>query len=485
MTYKAKDTDYKPFSPAQKLLMTRDFENVFDVCLFGASGVGKTVALIMSSMGPQLDGTFLTDRPEYRALFLRRESTLLQRSGLLDAAYMWYRRFYPKVEFNKVEKTFSFPSGAKIFFGGCEQDTDKEKYKGYTELHCVLFEELTQFSQPIYDFICSRLRTKTNIPLRVRSSTNPGDKEEEWVMNKYKYWITKSAVPLDKDIEANWGETLYYWADFNGVKVDRNKPILEDGTVDICFSFCGIETFINDIKKDNDKFMSAQINDPILRAQLVDGMWGLKPTAGLYFKEEDFIRAENKINPATRIRYWDKACSGKRGDYLCGMLVAHYLQDDISHYIIEDLYLGKVEPHQVKNIIKSISRNDGKHTFIGFEQEPGSSGKELMDIYKRDLEGDGYRVIVDQKRESKINRAAAISPLAKENRISYIPNQHTQEMFNQLVSFPTGKNDDVVDAISASIQILQNRLPRPHRVIKKSARQLIPLFEKLEGMRQF
>jgi len=56
---------YKPISKAQKEMIKKDFDNIFDVCLFGASGVGKTIALIISSLGPQRDGSFLADRKEY------------------------------------------------------------------------------------------------------------------------------------------------------------------------------------------------------------------------------------------------------------------------------------------------------------------------------------------------------------------------------------------------------------------------------------
>jgi len=477
--YKIKDIDYIPRSKAQKLMIERDFEGIFDVCLFGASGVGKTVALIISSMGPQRNGSFLTDRPEYRAIFLRRESVLLQRSGLLDAALMWYKRFYPKVEFNKVEKMFTFPSGAKITFGGVEQDSDKEKYKGYTELHGVFFEELTQFSQTIFDFICSRLRTITDIPLRVRSSTNSGDREEKWVLDKYKYWITKCVEPIERDFEAKWGQVLYYWADYNGIKVGQSKPN------DIHFSFCGIETFINDIKKDNDKFMSAQITDPILRAQLVEGIWGLKLGAGMYFSDKDLFETTFKPSQAIRIRYWDKACSGEQGDYLCGMLVSHYL-DGKSKFIVENVLLVKTDAPKVKEIIMSTANKDGKLIFIGFEQEPGSAGKELMDIYKRDLEKIGFKVIVDTKRESKQNRAQYISPIAKEGRIGYIPSLEMTEVKRQLVNFPSkGINDDAVDALSGSIFLLLNRLPSPIKIEQKSTKEMVSLFEKLEGLRQF
>lgn len=472
--YKIKEIDYQPISKAQKLLMKKDFENVYDVCLFGASGGGKTVAILISSLGPQKDRSFLVDRPEYRALFLRRESTLLQRSGLLDAAYTWYRRFYPTVEFNKVEKTFTFPSGAKIFFGGVEQDSDKEKYKGYTELHCVLFEELTQFSQTIYDFICSRLRTKTNIPLRVRSTTNPGDKEEEWVMDRYKYWITKSVVSLDKDISTDWGETLYYWADFDGRKVGKEP---KDS---IYFSFCGIETFADDITTTNSKFMSAQINDPALKAQLVDGIWGIKPTAGMYFKEDDFIPGERK--EGIKIRYWDKACSGQKGDFLAGALVTHYLDKELKFHI-EDLILVKPEVSEVQKIIQKTALMDGKNVWIGIEQEGASAGKEISYIYKESLEKLGYKVLIDHKHGmSKQERASLVSPLSTAKKITYTPCSASKEMFNQLVNFPT-KNvaDDAVDSITGAIFLLQSKLPKPTNILPVKKEFNLALLEEIRG----
>ena len=478
--YKIKDTDYVPLSKAQKLLMQRDFENVFDVCLLGASGVGKTVALIISSMGPQKDGSFLTDRSEYRCIFLRRESTLLSRAGLLDAAYMWYKRFYQTVEFNKVEKTFTFPSGAKIAFGGVEQDSDKEKYKGYTELHCVCWEELTQFSQAQYDFICSRLRTKTNIPLRVRSSTNPGDREEQWVMNRYKYWITKFAEPVDRDFEAKWGEVLYYHADLDGVVISRKKPD------DVHFSFCGIETYVNDIKKDNDKFMAAQITDPVLRAQLVDGVWGLKAGAGMYFSKEDFFESTVKAPAwAVRIRYWDKACSGPKGDYLAGCLMAHYVEDGISKLLIEHMILEKPEVSKVKAIINYTAQKDGKDVYIGFEQEPGSSGKELMDDYNRDLSRQGFKVIVDNKRKSKLDRATLLSPLTKDHRVGFIHCEASNEMFKQLVGFPTkGLHDDACDTVSGASYLLLNQMPKPQQFkrapMSTNTKDLHSMYSRLE-----
>ena len=41
----------------------------------------------------------------------------------------------------------------------------------------------------------------------------------EWVLNRYKYWITNCASPLDREIVAEYAQPLYYYAENEGVTV--------------------------------------------------------------------------------------------------------------------------------------------------------------------------------------------------------------------------------------------------------------------------
>lgn len=461
-----KDLSFIAKSKAQRLMLKADYDNVSEVLLTGPGSTGKSVSLCISSMGPQRDGSFLVDNKDYVGLILRREATQLEKSGLIRNCLEWYRKFYPTLDYNGSLKRVTFPSGAIINFGGCESSQDALKYKGFSKLHYLQLEETTQFDQYQIDILTTRLRDANDvIPLRVRMGTNSGENEAP-LLNRYQYWLYQSCVePMEPSIKAKYGQTLYRYIDIDSpefplVVTDKKPDRIHE-------TFLCIETKLNDIIKDNAQQMG-KITDPVLREQLMNHKWGLKAEAGTYFSQADFFEVKSRAPSwAIRIRYWDKACSGPKGDFLAGALVAHYIEDGTSKFLIEDMILAKPEVSEVKKIITDTGNRDGKDIYIGFEQEPGSSGKELMDDYSRDLGRLGFKVVVDNKRKSKIDRAALLSPITKEFRVGYIYGPSTVEMFKQLVNFPTkGIHDDATDVLTGSIYWLIHHGPRPQQYKK-------------------
>jgi len=471
-----RDIDYKPISSAQREFLQADLDKVFECTLGGPSGGGKTVALLISSLGPYADptktsegcssGTLLIDNPAYVGVIVRREATQLEKSGLINAANEWYTKFDPKVVYNSQLKKFTFSSGAQIWFRGCETDDDALKFKGYTRLHFVGFEELTQFTEHQYDIITTRLRDlSATIPLRVRATTNPGDINEEWVLERYKAWLyDKCITPLDTKIKCKFAQRLYRYVDESHpdlpIVISTTKP-----KVALFDTFSFIETGSKDILKDNVQNLG-KIKDPVIRAQLLQGIWGLKGGAGMYFAENDLKQVDAKPRVASRVRYWDKACSGKSGDWLAGVLLARTPENK---FVIEDVVLIKPEVHTVKNTILNTAKMDGKTVTIAIEQEGGSAGKEISFDYKTLLEKDGYQVIIDIKTSnkatsSKVSRAALLSPVMKEGNIALIAGQHPwkNEFIKQLINFPSkGVHDDAVDALTSAYLILTTKIPAP------------------------
>ncbi len=68
-------------------------------------------------------------------------------------------------------------------------------YGGFISCNCG-FDELTQFARPQYTFMFSRLRkTGIDVPLRMRSATNPGGIGHAWVKDR---WAITDDVDMDK-----------------------------------------------------------------------------------------------------------------------------------------------------------------------------------------------------------------------------------------------------------------------------------------------
>lgn len=87
-----------------------------------------------------------------------------------------------------VEDEIRFWNGSKIFLCHCKDEKDRFKYLG-AEIHVLLIDELTTFTEVIYRFLRSRVRMAgITIPEqhegrfpRIMSSSNPGNIGHGWV----------------------------------------------------------------------------------------------------------------------------------------------------------------------------------------------------------------------------------------------------------------------------------------------------------------
>lgn len=125
------------------------------------------------------------DVPHYAALLLRRSYTDLSLPGaLMDRAKAWL--IPTDAEWRESSKTWYFPSGATLTFGYLDQTGAEYRYQS-TEFQFIGFDELTQFEERQYRYLFSRLRRTSDIdvPLRMRSASNPGGIGHEWVRHRF------------------------------------------------------------------------------------------------------------------------------------------------------------------------------------------------------------------------------------------------------------------------------------------------------------
>ncbi len=144
----------------------------------GAAGGGKSSALLMAALQ-------LVDIPGYSAIIFRQTYADLALPGaLMDRSFEWL--LPTDAKWNATEKKWLFPSGATLNFGYLESENDKYRYRS-SEFQFIGFDELTNFTETQYRFLFSRLRrtNSINVPLRMRSASNPGGVGHDWVKTRF------------------------------------------------------------------------------------------------------------------------------------------------------------------------------------------------------------------------------------------------------------------------------------------------------------
>ncbi len=402
------ENPYIPFTPTDKQLeFLLGFEK--EILYGGAAGGGKSVALLMAAL-------MFVAEPTYRALILRRNYSQLNLPGaLIDISHEWLEPTGAK--WVNQEKQWLFPSGATLNFGFLDSENDKYRYQG-SAFHFVGFDELTQFTEPQYTYLFSRNRKiiDSRIPLRFRSTSNPGGVGHEWVKNRFITEKKQGRVFIPAGL--------------------RDNPHLDR----------------EEYEKNLDEL------DPVTRKQLKDGDWNIMP-GGNFFKREKFEIVEDYPKKARAVRFWDLAgtdeVAGRDSDFTAGVKICEYK----GVYWIIDVIRKRLSPMGVEELIRQTAELDGVHTEVFMEQEPGSSGLNTISHYARNvLKGFCFRGI--KSTGSKITRAKPLMSAVENSNVKLVRGIWNREFIEECVVFPQkGFHDDQVDAASGAFEQLAGKGP--------------------------
>ena len=96
-----------------------------------------------------------------------------------------YKGSFPKARYNGSNHAWTFPSGAKIYFGNLENKRGKYNYQG-KHYDYIGFDELTQFTQDEYMYLMSRNRPNgPGTRVYIRATGNPGGIGHAWVKERF------------------------------------------------------------------------------------------------------------------------------------------------------------------------------------------------------------------------------------------------------------------------------------------------------------
>lgn len=406
-------TKYIPHEPTEKQIAFL-LLNCKDAFYGGAAGGGKSDALLMAALQ-------YVDRPDYNAILMRDTyANLTKPGGLLDRANEWLNPWKNEVKWDGDLRGFRFPAGATLSFGYLDAPRDHFNYQS-AEYQMIGIDEIVNVRQNQAEYMFSRLRrgASSGIPLRFRAASNPPAREQlergSYVKSRYvdPYTRKKRAIFIPANIDDN--------------------PFLDKSS------------YVENLME----------LDPITRAQLLQGDWNIRAKGRMFsrewFKIIDYLPKDEII---ATVRYWDLAGTepskeNKEPCYTAGVKMS---KTKNGQYIIENIVRERKSDLYIEQLMQQTAYLDGKKVPIWEEQEPGSSGKNIISHHRRNVlsefvfQGDK----VDARTGGKIQRAAPFASQAEAGNILLLNGYWVNDFLDEIEVFPDGQFKDQVDAASGA-----------------------------------
>jgi predicted phage terminase large subunit-like protein len=264
--------------------------------------------------------------------------------------------------------------------------------------------------------------TLADVPLRMRSGSNPGGVGHEWVRARFVDPETKRKAAV-----------------FVPAKLSDNPSL-------------------------DRKAYRAGLGEltEVERLRLEEGDWDVADE-GTVFKRGDFVIVDDYPADCRLVRYWDLAATSPktRGpkaknsdpDWTGGTKLG--LSPEGKWYVIDVVRL-RAGPLDVENRIRQVAALDGRRVPIRMEQEPGSSGVNTIDHYRRNvLVGFDFRP--NKPVDSKQERARPLAAASQARNVCLLSAPWNREWLDEFAGFPMLNHDDQVDSASGAMEAIVGR----------------------------
>ena len=322
--------------------------------------------------------------PGYAALILRREWPQLSKpGGLIPKSHEWLAK--TPATWSEQKKCWTTPEGGKLQFGHCEHPYDAYNFQG-DEYQLIVFEEICQFTEWIYGYICTRLRRAAGltVPLEIRCTANPGGIGHDFVKQKFILSEDPNCIFLPSALDDN--------------------PFVD--------------------RESYQKQLDA-ITDPVLRKQMREGDWDIMASGGVldgaWFET---VIAADVPPPVMQVMACDVAGTLKRKDGRESdetvFMTGH--RDKVSGIIyLTDGEGFRGTPGTVEDRMENaMDRAEAVcKTLTVEEKPPGEAGIERLERRLKRFAGHWYKM-VPTGQKSKIERAQQLSTLAQAGKVKIV-----------------------------------------------------------------
>jgi len=453
-----------------------------DIAIYGGgAGGGKTFALVMETLRHMYSPTFST------VIFRKTYREIMNPGGLWDEANFVYRHL-PEDDRPAMKQTAmaaEFPSGAVVKFAHLQHEKNKYDWQG-SQIGLIGFDELTHFTKSQFFYLLSRARdAKTDIEPYIRGTTNPDASSwvkeyiAPWVSARYRTMEEQAAkVGKRRPILPESGEILYVRSEGDGYQYlhPEDYDRLEPGAQDEYKSLTFIRSLVTDNKilmeKDPAYVKNLRQLPTVERERLLNGDWDIEE-GDLMFQRGWFqvVRPENlpvdMLGPP--VRYWDLASTdrkevekvggNKRACFTTGVLLAQHKKT--KQFYVLDVRRVQYNPGKLRDLIVQTAHWDRErwgetlgNTKTYMEQEPGASGKDVIDAYSRELASFFFEG--DLPSGNKQSRSEPVASAAERGLFTLVAAPWNEPFLQEMAQFPVGLKDQA-DALAGAYHKLSGR----------------------------
>ena len=373
------------------------------------------------------------DVPGYAALLVRDTFKNLTKPGsLMERAHEWLAN--SDAHWNGEKHRFTFPFNGPVLPGHTStapslsfshMDGPRAHFDHQSaEYQFVGIDELVAIRENQALYLFSRLRrlADSDIPIRFRGGSNPPTREQletgAWVKDRY-------------------------------VNPATRKP----GVV-----FIPSRLSDNPHLDQEDYILSLNELDPVTRAQLLEGDWDINVKGRMFDRSWFPVVAPSDMPPPTDVvkgvRYWDMAATkvqaGKDPDYTAGPKIVKTRQ---GMFYILDMRRLRENPGQVETAIRRTAEQDGRNMRVRMEQEPGASGKIVIDYYRRKVL-QGFAFSGDKVTGPKEKRAEPFASACEAGYVILVQGTWNQDFLDEADMWPDGNHKDQIDACAGAHRFL-------------------------------
>lgn len=428
----------RPYCPVEATVKQEWFllRDELEVFFGGAAGPGKSWGLLMAALQYVLE-------PGYHALLLRPTLTEFeQQGGLIELSHEWLGP--TDAWWHGGRREWKFPAGSSVRFGYLATESHLSHYPG-GGVSFLGFDELTLFTERLYLGMFRLLRQPVdrlkNVPVRVRSASNPGNVGHEFVKGRFIDPVTR-----------------------------------EPGSVFIP------ATFHDNPHLNYEEYLATLSHmHPVDRERLIKGDWDVAEEGGKFNRHDFQLVDDADCPPAVKtVRYWDLAgtepsVSNPDPDFTVGLMLS-LDQDD--KFTIRDINMFRVNDGDVETAVRDQAVEDGRNVPVFIEQDPGQAGKAQVNHYKKRVL-QGYACHAGSTRirgrpAAKEVRAGPVAAAVANKLVRLVRGRNYRDLLGQCAMFPhPSTHDDCVDALSGGHTAVTTRgIATPGRSTSRSRGRL-------------